>query len=91
MSEGKKLVVRSRRDDVAEPTVLLEGDTISYRVSHQVEFEDRTQAWVGMEVGSSVRHGESSIDAVDRVVGFVHDQLKVRILQLAQDAENITR
>jgi hypothetical protein len=89
MSEGK-LTIRSRRADVAD-TRLDSGDTIAYRVSHQVEFEDRTQAWVGMEVTTSVRAAETPADTADRLVGFVHDQLHNRILQLVQENEHFTK
>lgn len=85
------LKIKSTRADVVVPSALDPGDTISYRVSHQVEFEDRTQAWVGMEAGITVHVGESGDAAADRVVGFVHNQLNARILQLVADADGLTR
>lgn len=89
MSEGR-LTIKSRRVD-APDTRLDSGDTISYRVSHQCEWPDRTQSWVGMEVSTSVRAGEQPHDTADRLVGFVNDQLKARILQLAQENESFTK
>jgi hypothetical protein len=73
-----------------QPSPLDVGDTFSYRVSMQVEFEDRTQAWVGMESGTTVRAGETAQDATDRLVEFIHGQLKHRIIQLNSDVQHFT-
>ena len=92
MSEhsGALKIRAARADQPKPPSALDVGDTFSYRVSMQVEFEDRTQAWVGMEGGTTVRAGEGATDTADRLVGFVHDQLHHRILQLVQDAQHMT-
>jgi hypothetical protein len=66
------------------------GDQLSYRVSMEVEFEDRTKSWVGMEYSSFVRAGETAETASDRLVGFVHGQLKDRIKQLNAEIQHFT-
>lgn len=95
MSEPPKtgLFVRSTRvtkEDVSTTTVTLyPGDAVEYKVSHQVELPDRTQMWVGFGATTHTRDGETGTDTADRLVGFVHDQVKYRIVQAVQDAQNI--
>lgn len=87
------LFVRSTRvnqDEVIKTTVTLyPGDAVEYKVSHQVELPDRTQMWVGFGATTHTQLGESGADTADRLVGFVHDQVKHRIVQAVQDAQNI--
>jgi hypothetical protein len=87
-------MVRARRLDheVSERTQveLYPGDTIEYGLTHEVELPDRTKMWVKVASTTKVVDGELARDAADRLVGFVHDQIKYRIVQAAQDAGDIS-
>lgn len=94
MTEPKKgLLVRSSRLDAdkSEKTQveLYPGDTIEYGITHEVELPDRTKMWVKVGSTTKVVDGEEARHAADRLVGFVHDQIKYRIVQAAQDAGDI--
>jgi len=94
LQERKGIFVKSTRVErgSVETTMktLYPGDTVEYGITHQVEMPDRTSMWIKVHSSTTVQQGESSQDTADRLVTFVHDQMKDRIVQAANHAGELT-
>lgn len=77
------------RDGIV-PGTLNVGDAIVYGVTHEVELPDRTKIWPKLNASTTIRPSETAEQATDRLVGFVHDQIALRIKQAVEHSATIT-
>ena len=73
---------RSVPPQVYTPEVLSEGDQIELSVTHEVDFGS-VKAWVKYGVTSSVRSGESTDKATERIAQHVDIEIMKRIAESA--------
>lgn len=59
------------------------GDTIEYGITMEVSPQRGSKAWIKMGATSSVREGESTEQARQRVCGWVETKLDARLDELA--------
>jgi hypothetical protein len=89
--QGLRIRTRNLRDQVDSVTeqVLVPGDEIVYQVTHQVEYGNRETMWIRFGTGSTVRPGESTSDACDRLINFVHDKAAEACKRAVEHAQKI--
>lgn len=82
--------VWDERDGIVPASPMNVGDAIVYGVTHEVELPDRTKIWPKFNASTTIRPSETAEQATDRLVGFVHDQIALRIKQAVQHSSTIT-
>lgn len=78
------------RDGISPGSALNVGDAIVYGVTHEVELPDRTKIWPKFNASTTIRPSETAEQATDRLVGFVHDQIALRIKQAVEHSSTIS-
>lgn len=88
---GLRIRTGNLRDGVNSVTeqVLMPGDEIVYQVTHQVDYGNRETMWVRFGTGSTVRPGESTAEACDRLINFVHDKAAEACKRAVEHAQAI--
>jgi len=87
--QGLRIKTRNLRDQIDSVTeqVLWPGDEIVYQVTHEVEYGNNDRMWVRFGTGTTVRPEETTDQAVDRLVNFVHK----RAVEACQQAVESTK
>lgn len=75
--EGKKLKVRT--PPMVQNDALSPEDTIEYGVTEEVSPGPGRKAWVRFAATSSVREGETTDQATNRVATYVNEEIDRRI------------
>lgn len=67
----------------SRPEALQPGDRVEYSLTEEVSLGRGCKAWVKFGVSSTVRDGETTEDAIDRIAAFVNSGLDARINDLS--------